>query len=670
MRSAFLISFLLTVVTATPCFSQSPRTIPVEEFAALPVNSGVRLSPNGENVLIMTKYQGQRIVLVKPLAEGGAFKGVAIPPQEGMEILWATWKNDEYILIAMSFEYERNAGTGLQRETRLMSVPIHNPKKSKNMALPSKEVNAAYGVTNTGRAVIGEGNNLPRNQADIIDLLPNDPDHFLLEIDEDTSDLADEVRRVDVTSGNYKLVFDPSNDGGSWVTDLSGAIRFGYGGRYSGTSLSDVKYSWHYLNPETNQWVVYQESEFGEIEDFTVYGFYEDPRYAYMRMRGENGFFGLYKYDMVALKPVETLYTSERGDIGGAISDVYTNQIVGVDTGWVETGNYYFDENYQHLQSMIDNALPGAINVLQSHSRDGTRFIVSSRSDVDSGSYYFFDVPNRHLIFLEASYNGLDPRLMSPMKAVSYEARDGLTIPAFLTIPLGVEPKNLPTVVLPHGGPTSHDEFGYDYLVQFLASRGYAVLQPEFRGSNGYGKEFQDAGKRQWGQKMQDDVSDGAKWLVDQGIADPERMCIFGWSYGGYAALTATIKTPNLFKCSISINGISDLVKLIGEESNFLGGKEWGELIGNRREDRGMLEDNSAYDHTDVIQVPILMIASKDDTTVNYEQSTQLYKRLKDKGKPVEYVEIKEGNHSIRNEPGQLIILQSIESFLARNIGQ
>ncbi|HXV74035.1 MAG TPA: hypothetical protein VD713_04835, partial [Sphingomonadales bacterium] len=262
MQYAFLIVFVFAVFPVSHATAQSPRDIPLEEFAALPVNSGVRLSPNGENVLIVTTYQGHRVVLVKPLMKGGDFQGVAIPPQEGMDIRWARWKNDDYILIAMSFEYRRYAETGLGIETRLMAVPIYNPKKAKNMAIPPKEVNAAPGVAQIGRGIVGGANNIPRLQADVVDFLPNDQEHFLLEIDEDASDRAYEVRRVEITTGNYKLVHDPSNDGSDWITDLTGTVRFGYGGRYAGASLSDVKFSWHYLNPETGQWVVYKESQF------------------------------------------------------------------------------------------------------------------------------------------------------------------------------------------------------------------------------------------------------------------------------------------------------------------------------------------------------------------------------------------------------------------------
>lgn len=670
MRAQFLVVFAFTALFAALAQAQGPRDIPAEEFAALPVNSNVRLSPNGENVLILTKYQGQRIVLVKPLRAGGDFQGVAIPPQEGMDILGARWKTDEYILIIMSFEYRRSAESGLVRETRLMSVPILNPKKAKNMAIPAKETGSALGVASTGvgRGTVG-GIYLPVDQADIVDILPDDPEHFLLEIDEDGTDRSYEVRRVEVTTGNYKLVHDPSGDGFGWITDLSGKVRFGYGGRYAGENLSEVRYTWHYLNPETGQWVVYQEAQFGKFEDFTVHGFFEDPRYAYVEMPGSNGTFGLYKYDMIELKPLEALYTSPGGDIADVIKDPYSNRVIGATGETVDIGDVYFDETYKRLQSMVDRALPGARNELVSRSRDGNRFIVFSSNDIDSGSYYLFDVPDKRMGFLEASYQGLDPRLMSPMKTLSYTARDGLTIPAYLTTPLGREPKNLPTVVLPHGGPAAHDGFEFDFLVQFLASRGYAVLQPQFRGSTGYGKKFQDAGKRQWGQKMQDDVTDGALWLIDQGIADPSRLCIVGGSYGGYAALTATVKTPDLFRCAISWNGVSDLIKMITEESDYLGGKQWAELVGDPRTDREMLVAASAYHNTKAIKVPILLIATRDDTTVNYEQSKRLYNRLKDEKKPVEYVEIKDGNHSIVNEPGRRALLQAIESFLDRNIG-
>lgn len=667
-----VLAFLLATLTAFSTVAQveDPADIPVEEFAALRVNSGVRLSPNGENVLIITKYQGERVVLVKPLARDGKFEGMAFPAPEDMDIRWAKWANDEYILVSFAFEAERHSVVGKQTETRLFSIPIDNPKKATNMAQYPREHNSMFRIQNRGSEPPRGAAYIPVDQDTIVDILPEDPEHFLLAIDEDYSDWAVEVRRVNVKNGNYRLVHDPSGSLYAWTTDRQRDIRFGFGQRYAGANLSDVRDEVFYRNPETGNWVDYSDEEVGNIEDYKVLGFYENPQYAFLLARNDQGFWALYKYDMIALETVETILSFEDRGVAEVITDPFTDDIVGAMYYGDEGEEYvYFDETYKELITLINQALPNSKNTLTSRDRAGTRFIVFSFSDIDSGSYYLFDKPSMRLIFLEAAYKGLDPRLMSRKQSIKYEARDGLVIHGYLTIPKGKEAKNLPAVVLPHGGPTSRDYWRFDEMAQFFASRGYAVLQPNFRGSTGYGKAFQDAGKREWGLKMQDDITDGAMWLIENGIADPERMCIVGWSYGGYAALTATIKTPDLFKCSASINGISDLQRLVSQESGYLGLERWAELIGDPGDDKTILRETSAYHNTEKIKAPILLVAAKDDTTVNYRQSTHLYKKLKGEGKPVEYIEIEDGNHSLMNEPARLTLFRALESFVQTHLG-
>jgi len=648
----------------------SPKDIPISEFAALPKNTGVRISPDGTKFLILSKHQGKTIVVVKPLTAHDDWPGIALPAPKDMDIRWARWGNDDYVLLSLGFENERNSLSGKQVETRLISIPVMKPKKSKNMAKMPVDRGSMFRLRGTADHDKNPQQYVAPVQDYIVDILPDDPKHFLLAIDDDQLDWGWEVRRVNITSGQYKLIHDPGEEYSRWITDQQGNIRFGYGRRLAGTSLSEVKDIASYRDPDSSNWKDYSNEDFADREKFIVSGFYQDPRFAFVFARNNYGFWALYKFNMQTLERVETLLSFENWDVEDTIDDPHTGKIVGAYYNGEDGLTYvYFDEVYRRLQRMIDKALPQSVNWLTSRTLDGNRYTVFSYSDIDSGSYYLFDVPSKQLIYLESNYEGLDPRLLSPLKKVSYQARDGLTIHGYLTVPLGSDGKNLPTVILPHGGPTSRDYWRYDYLVQFLASRGYAVLQPNFRGSTGYGKEFEEAGRRQWGLKMQDDITDAALWLVAEGVADPERMCIFGWSYGGYAALTAAFTTPDLFKCSISINGISDLLKLVAEESGYLAVKEWGELIGDPNTDREKLKNTSAYYNVDKIKMPILMIATKDDTTVNYEQSKQLHKRLQDRGKFSMYIEIEDGNHSARNEPAQMIILENLENFLRRHIG-
>ncbi|MEQ9562599.1 MAG: alpha/beta fold hydrolase, partial [Woeseiaceae bacterium] len=260
---------------------------------------------------------------------------------------------------------------------------------------------------------------------------------------------------------------------------------------------------------------------------------------------------------------------------------------------------------------------------------------------------------------------GLSGDNLSHVKPVSYLARDGQAIAAYLTVPRGAVAEKLPLVVMPHGGPQARDNQSFNFLVQFLASRGYAVFQPNFRGSTGYGKAFEQAGFKQWGGLMQDDVTDGAKWLVEQGIADPDRMCIVGWSYGGYSAAMGAVKTPELFRCAASINGVLDLVRQISEDKDYIGGRRWTEHMGLTDE---KAREVSPYHQAEAIRIPMLIVQALDDSRVTREQGQRMARRLEKLDKPVEYVEVRQGGHSLGNESARLAMLEALEKFLVQNI--
>lgn len=629
---------------------KNPADIPIEEFAGLPVNTQVRISPDGEYFSIIS-YQGDsRVLVLTPVGS----QGVGIPALKGMEMNRAEWLNDEWLGVEMVFTREAHSAFGKINATRLMGLR-RDGKKNSDLSKPTQIKGSLRETYMSDYA------------GEIIDYLPGEPDYVLLAVDEDGTDTALEVRKVDVTSGNYKLVLNFYEDIHDWTTDPSGTIRLGEGFKRTGINRADEVSVMYYFSPEENNWIDYTNKKTNR--EFSIAGFFDDPRYAYAFGYNEAGFRVLYKYDMINEEVVETLFEVENYDLSHLVYSRYTRHPVGVAYMTTKEEVHYFDEELAKLQAMVDGAIPGAVNKLISWPKNRERFIVLSESDIDSGSFYLFDAPNRRMIFLEAAHNGLDPRNMSPRKPVEYTARDGLVIPGYLTIPKNSDGKKLPTVILPHGGPQVRDEWGFDQIAQFLASRGYAVLQPNYRGSTGYGRQFARAGRHNWGLAMQDDVTDGTRWLIEQGIADPERVCIAGGSYGGYAALMGVVKEPYLYKCSISINGVSDLLMLLYDDRNFLGLKSWGSHIGDPGEDKEKLKQTSAYYNVDKIKTPVLLIATKDDTRVNYKQSSKFADAMEKAGKSVKYVEIKEGGHSILTGSGRGELFAEMEKFLATHIG-
>ena len=261
---------------------------------------------------------------------------------------------------------------------------------------------------------------------------------------------------------------------------------------------------------------------------------------------------------------------------------------------------------------------------------------------------------------------------MAPMRATSYRARDGLEIPAYLSLPAGTGAKPaapLPAIVMPHGGPGARDFSSFDPLVQLFTSRGYAVLQMNYRGSAGYGSAFQGAGHHQWGQAMQDDVTDGTRWLAAEGFADPRRTCIVGWSYGGYAALMGAVKEPELYACVVSIAGVSDLPDLIASKRNYINGRIGTAAIGDLWTDRKSLEANSPVNGADRIRAPVLLAHGTKDRVVQIKQSTDMAKALKRAGKSFQYVELEDADHSVLRGPERLKLFRAVDEFVTQVLG-
>jgi dipeptidyl aminopeptidase/acylaminoacyl peptidase len=305
-----------------------------------------------------------------------------------------------------------------------------------------------------------------------------------------------------------------------------------------------------------------------------------------------------------------------------------------------------------------------------STTRDETKAIFLSTTDRNPGTYYLLDTAALRLKKLFDLAEWIHPQEMAPMKPMEYKARDGLTIHGYLTLPLGGSGKNLPLVVNPHGGPSARDVWEFDPGVQFLANRGYAVLQVNFRGSTGYGKSFLKAGFREWGLKQQDDITDGVKWVIDQGIADPKRVCIFGASYGGYAALIGLEQTPELYRCGISYAGVTDIIRTLKKSLPELKIAEAMaiEQIGDVKEDKAHLKDVSPLAHVDKIQVPVFLAHGEYDRRVPIETARDLARALKKQGKLYDFMVRDDEDHGFHQETNKIAFWTKVEAFLKSNL--
>ena len=329
----------------------------------------------------------------------------------------------------------------------------------------------------------------------------------------------------------------------------------------------------------------------------------------------------------------------------------------------------FFGTDDQKIWRAITAAYPGALVTLVSFSDDRRKFVVRVDSPTDGPAFALVDVVVGKASWIGDEYQGLRPIDFSPVRPLTFKASDGLELTGYLTFPQGRDAKHLPLVVLPHGGPAVRDQPGFDWWSQALAARGYAVLRVNYRGSDGFGWNFLAAGFGQWGRHMETDLSDGVRYLAEQGIVDPARVCIVGASYGGYAALAGATFDPGIYRCAASVAGPSDMRRMV-DWSRVRGGREgvateryWIRYMGAY----DALGEISPADHADKVTIPILLVHGKDDTVVPYEQSAMMADALRRAGKPVEFVTLNHEDHWLSHGDTRLQMLQAVDAFLEKN---
>ncbi len=327
---------------------------------------------------------------------------------------------------------------------------------------------------------------------------------------------------------------------------------------------------------------------------------------------------------------------------------------------------YSTDPARGRIMDGLKLALPDRFVTIVDATADDQLFVVRTTSDIDAGTYYLLDLGRAHLSRIGTAYPELEAGKLGRMQSISYAARDGAKIPGYLTVPPGVRAEHLPLVVMPHGGPIHRDTWQFDFLRAFLVSRGYAVLQMNFRGSSGYGGRWFYAAHQDWGGLTYSDIVDGARWALQEGIAEPAHVCILGWSFGGYAALLGATRDGDLFHCSVSIAGISDLSLLESEARRFVGGQITREQVGT---DSAKLKTDSPRNHAADVRIPLLMIHGDNDAQVSVEQSKAMDRALSKAARAHEFILIEGADHQLSRESDRTTLLIAIERFLGVNLG-
>ncbi len=502
-------------------------------------------------------------------------------------------------------------------------------------------------------------------------LLPHSSDEILVtslahsKWDQETGYFYPHVERMNILTGY--MTREVKNPGHvlSWVTDHDGVVRAGLA--FEGTQF-------RVLYRATTNAAWQSVADFRSDEDeISPIGFDYDNKTMLVWHHGDLPTLGIYVFDLEKKQPKALAFRHAKADADRLIFSDRNRVVAGVAYDTERPEVFWFNPQYRAMQETVDRALPGYLNSFVNSSRDETKWVVLSSNDRTPGTYYLLDRATGHLQKLFELADWIHPDEMAEMRPIEYQARDGMAIHGYLTVPPGSAGKNLPLVVNPHGGPIERDTWGFDPEVQFLANRGYAVLRMNFRGSSGYGWDFTRAGFKEWGYKQQDDITDGVKWAIAQGIADPKRVCICGASYGGYATLVGLEKTPELYRCGICMAGVTDILRIL-KKREFNGNAlelmkaNAAQEIGDRKADRARLEQVTPLKHVDQIRVPVLMAHGELDPIVPVAEGRDMAKALKSRGKLYDFIVKEDEGHGFHKEENRIEFWKKVDEFLKANM--
>ncbi|MGQ0700898.1 MAG: prolyl oligopeptidase family serine peptidase [Panacagrimonas sp.] len=629
------------VLLAAPAFvlqsaAATAEPPPVAAFARLPDVAGVSISPDGRYIAFLTVLEGRQLVVTLDRRDGKPVPVLTNDERDRFRLSWCNWANDTRLMCGLHAA-RMDAGSGYQ-VSRLVAVDADGGK-SRILVQNSRAAVAQF-------------------QDRVLDWTPDEPRSVLLQVDADGNGYPS-VFELDVYTGALKAHTREHSPILDFVSDGRGAVRLG-----SGYKKADISY-FARLEGDDEWRQLAKFKAFSEHDALKPLAVVPGSNKAYATGNYE-GRQALWEIDLTDIVEPQVIARHPRVDIEKPMFSG-DGQLLGIAYETEKPAVYYLDGRAESVIFNMDKLLPESFNRIVDMSRDEKVYVVHSGSDIDS-TYYVVDttVTPRSVTRVGRAYPELDPAQLGRMQPIEYPATDGTRIPGYLTLPPGAEPKNLPTIVLPHGGPVERDTWGFDFLVQFLVSRGYAVLQMNFRGSDGYGDDWFYAAHQDWGGLTYSDIRDGARWAVAQGIADPERMCIVGWSFGGYAALLGAVRDSGLYRCAASIAGLSDLVQFRRDQRYFLNSRIAELQIGG---DVDKLKNDSPRRHAVDVHIPILMVHGTHDVSAEVEQSRLMASALKRAGdKDYELLELEGGDHQLWRPEERTQLLQALETFLVRNL--
>jgi len=634
--------FVLSVFVLPPVTVSGEEPLPVEAFASLPSMSQVRLSPNGENLVSLVKIDIEELqgTAVRIFNMSTKKAGTLTYAEAGKFVInWIRWASDKYLLVSARYPAIRN-GTPTT-ETRLLSINI--------------ETQEIRGVL-TDR-FLRKQEYIPQFQDQVVDILPDDEEYILLG-GRFQRTFSSQVISVSLKNGKTKRVMREKDNIIDWTADRQHRVRIA-------SWRDDTSYMILHMDPESRDWSVLWRFEAFSEDQVWPLSFDKDPNVLYVTAyhQGRRAVFKVDLSDPELAK--ELVFADPDYDAGGSlIYSKLSGEVIGIRYS-TDGGYTFWDSEYQQLQESVDAALPGTTNFIYSLSDDERYYVALATSDTNPGTFYIGARDENRLLRIADRNPTLPADRMSEVEAISYEARDGLEIEGFLTLPTEQAEGPFPAIIFPHGGPISSDGGGFDYWTQYFASRGYAVLQMNFRGSSGYGYDFMKSGLQAWGLEMQNDVEDGTRWLIEEGVADPERICVVGASYGGYAALMEAARNPDLYKCAVSFAGVTDVAYLVSSSRHYSNFEIVREQVGS---DYSELRKRSPLHIAEDINIPVLLAHGTKDRSVRIQHSKRMNRELQKQGKEVTYLELEDGDHYLSIQEHRIQFFKAMDAFLQSHL--
>ena len=647
----FFVGMALMLIAVPAALAQ----VDIDAFIKKDKFHDIQLSPNGDYYAATVPLEDRTALAIMRRSDNVLTATVALG--KNTHVSSFHWVNPQRVLIAIE---EKFGALDDPRPTgELYAI---------NADGGEAELLVGFRVTSAGPGTRIQPKTVENVAAFLVDDLPGDDKHVIIAVWPFGTEPYTRAERLDVYTGRRTAVARAPVRRADFVTDNAGVVRFA-----SGAGADNIRKLYYRVGDGDDWKLIADEGVGGNVE--SAIGFSADNRTAYLQVEQKKGPDAIVAYDVATGERKQILRDAVADPswviYGGGSRALMNSVPVGVGYVAGTPRRQFFDPSSKDatLYKLLENAFPGQTAVIASTTTDGKTALVEVSSDRNPGDFYLFQVDAKKAEYLLSRREWFDPEKMASVRPFQMKARDGVDLHGYLTLPYGSAGKQLPMVVMPHGGPFGiADVWEFDSQSQMLAQAGYAVLQVNFRGSGGYGRWFREAGAKQWGLAMQDDVTDATRWAIQSGVADASKICIYGGSYGAYAALTGVAKEPDLYKCAVGYVGVYDLPMMHTRGDTQTA--RWGETylrewIGERTEVAAVSPTNMA----DRIKVPVFLAAGGEDQRAPIEHSELMERRLKAAGVPVETLYYKTEGHGFYTQAHQREYYTKLLDFFSRHLG-